>query len=179
MCVLLVTLGADVHRLNEDGDMPLHRALAWLGRQVKKAEKDRTRVADRKGGGHRLWGAAAGHLGRRGPTGTVIALSGVPERGVRQLDDCRAVVLCFLAAGVSVRGLGDAAGAPPERPVAVPAHHPGRRRLWAAAVEYARLAISGRVRRRAADEGPPTRLRGCAPTGGRAADATGGTLAVG
>lgn len=150
----LVSLGADVHRRNEDGDAPLHMAMAWLECRVREVEN--ARAADRKDNARRLRGAAAGDLVRRGPT--ALALPGVPEPVCRKLDDFRAVVLSFLAAGVRVDRVGGGGGAraPPARVADVLAHPPERRRLWAAAARAAghhgaRAAAGGR---RAAGRAP-------------------------
>lgn len=175
----LVNLGADVHRRNEDNDTPLHRAVAWLECRVRDAENDNTRAKDREGVGRRLRGAAAGHLVRRRPAGTLMELPGVPDRVVCKLEDFRAVVLCFLTAGVHVGGLGGGGGGMGHRHV---------RRLCLRIIrsadgfgprQFARLAITGRLHEEAAEDGRARRRRderGGAATGG---DATGGALVVG
>lgn len=172
----LVRLGADVHRRNEDDDTPLHRAVAWLECRVRDAENDNTRAKDRKDVGRRLRGAAAGHLVRRRPPGPVMELPGVPDRVVRKLDDFRAVLLCFLSAGVDVGGLGGGGGGGGMG-------HRHVRRLCLRIVrsadgfgprQFARLAITGRLQGEAADGGRPRRRRD-----GRAGDAAGGDAAGG
>lgn len=175
----LVRLGADVHRRNEDDDAPLYRAVAWLGSRVRDAENDNMRAKDRKDVGRRLRSAAAGHLVRRRPSGTVMELPGVPDRVTRKLEDFRAVVLCFLTAGVHVGGLGGGGGRGLD--------HRHVRQLCLRIVrsadgfgprQFARLATTGRLHGEAAEGGRPRRHRdgrGGAATEG---DATGCALAV-
>lgn len=144
----LVGLGADVHRRNEDGDTPLHGAVAWLERAVRAAETDNTRAADREGVGRRLRGAAAGHLVRRGQPDGELDLAGVPLRVSRKLGDFRAVVLCFLAAGVRVERVG-------HRGIRLLCLRIARGADGFGPRQFARLAITGRARRPDADEEPP------------------------
>eukprot|EP00170_Pyropia_yezoensis_P006939 contig_28318_g6961 len=150
----LVALGADVDKRNEDKETPFHAAVAWLERAVRNAEADCTRDTVRKDVGRRLRGAAAGHLVRRGPTGSEVDLTGMPLLAWQvgcKLDDFRAVVLCFLAAGVRVGGVGQLRGT---------------RRLCLRIVrsatgfgprQFGRLALTGRVGpAEAEEEQPPT-----------------------
>lgn len=147
----LVRLGADVHRRNEDDDTPLDGAVAWLDRQLRNAENDNTLPSVRKDVVRRLRGAATGQLVVQGRRGTPIDLPGVPERVCRKLEDFRAVVLCFLTAGVHVRGLGGNGLL----------RHTGARRLCLRIIrgadgfgprQFAHLAITGRVERAAAED---------------------------
>lgn len=165
----LVSLGADVHRRNEDGDAPLHMAMAWLECRVREVEN--ARAADRKDNARRLRGAAAGDLVRRGQT--ALALPGVPEPVCRKLDDFRAVILSFLAAGVRVDRVGGGGGG---------VRHPHAWRMCLRILRSAdgfgprplvRLAITGRARRPAADARRAERR-----WGGRRARPAGGALAV-
>lgn len=165
----LVRLGADVHRRNEDGDTPLHMAMAWLECRVREVKN--ATAADRKDNARRLRDAATGHLVRRGQTN--LELPGVPEPVFRKLDDFRGVVLCFLAAGVHVGGLGGGGGGL--------GHHHARRlclRILRSADGFGprslvRLAITGRARRAAADAHRAGRRQD-----GRGAHPAGAALAV-
>lgn len=153
----LLSLGADIHRRNEEGNTPLHGALAWLERQVQNAENDNTRASVRKNVGRRLRGAATGQLERRGQAGTAIDLAGVPVRVCRKLEDFPAVVLCFLAAGAHVGWLVGGGGSGGGGTLG----HRGARRLCLRIIrgadgygprQFARLAITGRTQPAAAED---------------------------
>lgn len=149
----LVALGGDVHLRNGDGETPWDRTVAWLERAVQDAETDCTRAAVRKDVRRRMHDAAAGHVAAQGQTDGELDLTGVPWRVCRKLEDFRAVALCFLTAGVRVRGGG----------------HSGIKWLCMRIVrgadgfgprQFARLAITGLVGRPAADQqlqGAPSR----------------------
>lgn len=149
----LVALGGDVHLRNGDGETPWDKTVAWLERAVQDAETDCTRAAVRKDVRRRMHDAAAGHVAALRQTDGELDLTGVPWRVCRKLEDFRAVALCFLTAGVRVRGGG----------------HSGIKWLCMRIVrgadgfgprQFARLAITGLVGRPAADQqlqGPPSR----------------------
>lgn len=98
----LVSLGGDVHARNEDNDTPFHVAVAWLEGAVRDAESVCTRAAARKHVGRRLRRAAAGSLVPQGQAGGVEDVACVPWWVCNKLPDFRAMVLCFLTAGVRV-----------------------------------------------------------------------------
>lgn len=144
-----VALGGDVHKRNEDNDTPFHGEVAWLERAERDAESDCTRAAVRKDVGRRLRGAAASRLVRRGPSGGhVDALAGVSWRVRDKLDDFRAVVLCFLAAGVHVGRVGGRGTWRLCLRIVRSANGLGPR-------QFARMAITGQVGRAVAEEEQP------------------------
>lgn len=103
----LVALGGDVHLRNGGGETPWDKMVAWLERAAQDAETDCTRAAVGKNVRRRMHDAAAGHVAAQGQTDGELDSTGVTWHVCRKLEDSRSVALCFLTAGVRVRGGGN------------------------------------------------------------------------